>query len=116
MRPSRRTWLSGLLIGGLSASAGCLAPTLPVPPPSSPEVSAPDSAGLVTVKGGPGSARANAIVTVWNENLPENKGVSDRVRSDGSWQVVQRAKSKERLLIWQTVGGDDSNWIELTVP
>lgn len=116
MRPSRRSWLATLLVGGVALCAGCLAPTLPVPPPSSPDVSAPDSDGIVTVKGNAGSARANAIVTVWNENLAENKGVSDRARPDGSWQVKIPAQSKQTLMIWQTTGGEDSNWVELTVP
>ena len=113
MRPSRRTWLLGM---AAIAVAGCLAPTLPVPPPSSPEVSAPDTDGIVTVKGGQGSAQTNATITVWNPNLEGVKGFSDSARPDGSWEIKLPAQSKQRLLIWQKVGTDTSNTLELTVP
>ncbi len=113
MRLQRRTWLGVVLVGALT---GCLAPTLPVPPPSSPEVSSPDADGIVTVKGGAGSAKANAEVTVWNDNLTGVKGFSGSAAGDGSWEIQLPAQSKQKLWIWQTVGFDRSNTLEISVP
>src|SRR4051794_35838862 len=44
---SRRRWLVGLAL----AAAGCLSPTLPLPPPTEPSVSASTTAGLVRLQG-----------------------------------------------------------------
>lgn len=98
--------------------SGCLAPTLPVPPPSQPEVIGPDATGIVTLKGGPGSARANAEVAVWNPNLDGGKGDGRLTIAapDGSWSESIPAKSKETLWVWQTVGFERSDHIEVRIP
>lgn len=113
-RPARRTWLLGAVV----ALAGCLAPTLPVPPPSAPDVSAPDASGNVTLQGAPGSARANAEINVWNPNLDGGKGagVFKIVAPDGSWNATIQGKSKETLWIWQTIGLESSDHIEVRIP
>jgi len=116
MRSSRRTWLAASLSLGLVALASCLAPTLPVPPPASPEVSTPDQDGIVTVKGAAGSAKANAEVTVWNDNLAGVKGFSGSAAGDGSWEIKLPAQSKQKLWIWQTVGFERSSTLEISVP
>lgn len=110
----RRTWL---LVGAL-ALGGCLAPTLPVPPPSQPDVEGPDAAGNVTLKGAAGAARANAEVTVWNPNLDGGKGEGKLTIAlpDGSWSETIPAKKGETLLVWQAVGGERSTHIEVRIP
>lgn len=111
----RRQWL---LVAGVAALMGCLAPTLPVPPPSQPDVTGPDASGNVTLKGAPGSARANAEVTAWNPNLNGGKGagVVTIAAPDGSWSQSIQAKSKETLWVWQTIGFERSDHIEVRVP
>jgi hypothetical protein len=44
---SRRWWLGALC----ALAVGCLSPTLPLPPPAAPDVTAPNEQGLVTLSG-----------------------------------------------------------------
>jgi hypothetical protein len=114
------------LAAAVATGVGCLAPTLPVPPPSTPEVSAPDTTGVVTVQGTKGSAHANATVTVWNETYAESPacaadpacapGVVRIVNPDGSWVVKVKAQSKDLLYVWQTIGNEQSDQSEVHVP
>lgn len=109
----RRSWLRACAASVL-ALGGCLAPTLPIPPPSQPEITAPDADGNVTLKGRPGGARANAEVTVFK---PETEtGSVSIAEPDGSWTVVLKARAKERLWVYQTVGYERSTHIEVEVP
>lgn len=110
MRPSRRSWLTtAALLGGVFALGGCLAPTLPVPPPANPDISAPDADGMVTVKGGKGSARPNWTVHVEKQgNPPGVDGFEDAALADGSWEIKLPAKSGDRLAIWQEQGTERS--------
>jgi hypothetical protein len=109
MRPSRRTWLAAVVVGGVFALAGCLAPTLPVPPPENFDVSAPDADGIVTVKGGKGSARPNWTVHVEKQgNPPGVNGFEDTALPDGSWEIKLPAKSGDVLSIWQEQGTERS--------
>ncbi len=98
--------------------SSCISPTLPVPPPAQPDVTAPDASGLVTVKGQAGSAQPNAEVTVWNQALDEGRGEGRTTvaRPDGSWTESIPATSKQTLWIWQTVGMDRSSHVEVRVP
>lgn len=100
------------------AVAGCVAPTLPVPPPSQPDVSEPDASGIVTLQGGPHSAEPNAEVTVWNPNLDGGRGEGHTTIAlqDGSWSETIPASSKQTLWVWQTVGFQRSEHIEVHVP
>jgi hypothetical protein len=111
----RRQWQLVALVAG---AAGCLAPTLPVTPPAQPDVTGPDASGNVTLKGRPGSARANAEVTVWNPNLNAGKGagVVTIAAGDGSWSNTIPAKTKETLWVWQTIGFERSEHIEVRIP
>jgi hypothetical protein len=109
----RRSWLRACVLGAL-ALGGCLAPTLPVPPPSQPDITAPDADGNVTLRGRPGGATGNAEITVFK---PENETfVGALSKADGSWLIQIRARSKEKLWVWQTVGYDRSGHIEVEVP
>ena len=112
---SRRNALRALLAGLTVAVAGCLAPTLPIPPPSFPEeVTGPDADGLVHLRGGKGSAQANAYVTVWNLRL--ERGRTSRAAADGSWSEAVPAQAKDTLYVWQELGNDRSDSIEIKLP
>ncbi len=112
---SRRHALRALLSGFTVVMAGCLAPTLPIPPPSFPEeITGPDADGLVHLKGAKGSAQANAYVTVWN--LRTERGRTSRAAADGSWREAVPALSKDTLYIWQELGNDRSDSLEVKVP
>src|SRR3954469_15184097 len=96
------------------AGGACVAPTLPVPPPSQPDVTEPDSSGVVTLKGKAGSATPNAEVTVWNPEISEGRVTI--AKPDGSWEEQIPAISKHVLWVWQTIGFDRSSTIEVKVP
>lgn len=109
--------LGAAAVGALG-TASCLAPTLPVPPPSQPDVIGPDPSGNVTLKGSRGSARPNAEVTAWNPNLNAGRGagVVTIAADDGSWSQSIPAKSKEILWVWQSIGFERSDRIEVKIP
>ena len=133
-RPARlaRSLLPTLALTLAWGVAACLAPTLPIPPPSAPEVSAPDSNGQATVKGDKGAAKPEAVVTVVNQTAKEGDPacqdnavdagpctaiVGTPVHADGSYWTVIHAKSGDRIHVYQTVGttnSDDS--AEVVVP
>jgi hypothetical protein len=107
IRPTRRFALFGVLALALGA---CLAPTLPIPPPSSPDVSVPDANGLVTVKGGAGSAHYGAIVYGCNQSTSCNDRIhGSAVSTDGSWEIDPLpAKRGDEIIVWQVIGQDTS--------
>lgn len=114
-RPPRRRFA---WIGALALAVGaCLAPTLPVPPPSQPEVTAPDANGFVTLSGKAGSAQAGARIEACNESDGCQKGIWNDAQPDGSWKLDPlAAKSRDFVLVWQTIGNESSNPVELQVP
>ncbi|MBI2393150.1 MAG: hypothetical protein HYV09_26430 [Deltaproteobacteria bacterium] len=114
----RRSWIRTVALGVLVALGGCLAPTLPVPPPAQPEILGPDESGMVTLKGSRDSARPSAEVTVWNPNLDGGKGEGRTTiaNPDGSWQETIPAAHKQTLWVWQTVGFERSAQIEVVIP
>lgn len=112
--PNRRRLLRACLAVFAVGVAGCLAPTLPIPPPTTPEVTAPDADGNVHLTGGKGSAQPGAYVTVWNLRL--ERGRTSRAAADGSWSEVVPAQSKDILYVWQESGNDRSDSVEIKVP
>ncbi|MGZ3456694.1 MAG: hypothetical protein ACXWUG_05615 [Polyangiales bacterium] len=72
----------------------------------------------MTLKGKPGSATANAEVTVWNPMLDSGRGEGRTTIAlpDGSWQEQIPAVSKQVLYVWQTSGFERSQEIEVKVP
>jgi hypothetical protein len=76
---SRRVFALALLGGALAG--GCLSPTLPLPPPSKPDVSAPDANGNVRVQGWvPGRSEAiarNERTDLLYGQLTDNSGQYD---------------------------------------
>ena len=120
-------WLRAILAGATLGVSACIAPTLPVPPPAQPDVTAPDSTGMVTLKGGRQSATPNATIEVWNQSLAESATCKSPnpachplsgklVDSDGSWIIQIPAKSKDHLLVSQTIGNEQSASVDVFVP
>ena len=100
---------------------GCLSPTLPIPPPDSAVASAPDTQGVVTVKGNTGSAKPSALVSVWNSNYVGSDNivgieVARPAAPDGSWSVSIPGKTGDLLYIWQTIDSERSPEIYVYVP
>lgn len=98
-----------LAVGG--TLVGCLAPTLPMPPPSRPLVSAPNADGLIKITG---VVNAHARAFVQNDRTSEIVG--QRTGASGRYQVEMEAEVGDTLLIWQTLDTIESQVREVVVP
>lgn len=107
---SRRRFF--LLAAIVAAAVGCASPTLPLPPPSQPEVSLEPGEPQATVAG---DATPGALVMILNDDL--GTGVIATAGRDGryvakvdvKWTDASNAKLKANTLeIWQRVGNGDS--------
>lgn len=99
---------------GVATAVGCLSHTLPVPPPLTPSVSAPDADGIVVLKGGPGSAFPQALVTVWNQRIGEGRSIL--AKGDGSWQRDIPAQVGDLLQVYQEHDLERSVSVDVQVP
>jgi hypothetical protein len=99
-----------LLLTSLALSS-CLSPTLPLPPPSRPDVSAPDAGGYVRLQG---VAAPDAEVLAWNHN---NDLIAGQVTGDDSrYDFMIAGESGDFIELWYVRGTDESQSIRLTVP
>jgi hypothetical protein len=98
-RLSRRLLIaaSGLLV------AGCLSPTLPLPPPSKPTVEGPDEQGMVTLDG---YAQANSPAYALNSRTGDIRG--QITENDGHYNFQIAAEVGDELSFWYSVGTDNS--------
>jgi hypothetical protein len=100
----------GLTLAGLCL-AGCLSPTLPLPPPSRPDVSAPDESGYARLQG---IAAPHSEVIAWNR---QNDLIAGQVtRDDSRYDFLIRAESGDLLEVWYVQGNDESASVSVTVP
>jgi hypothetical protein len=95
----------------LGSSGGCLAPTLPIPPPSVSSLEGPDADGFVTISG---TAGADAYVFVLNEST--DSGVIGRATPTGSYSIRVQASSGDELTLWQMQGSETGQLVMRTVP
>lgn len=90
---------------------GCLSPTVPLPPPSRPNVFAPDDSGNVRVVGGVQS-RATAFV----HNARTDQIVGEVTGVDGRYDLVIGGEIGDTLFVWQSYNTEESAPIEVVVP
>jgi hypothetical protein len=103
VRPARvRIFAAALAL----ALAGCLSPTLPLPPPEPPDMITPDATGSGewTISG---PCLAGALVTVFNENSGVGAVVEDRDR-DGRYEVRLEATACDLAWVEQVIGEDET--------
>jgi hypothetical protein len=86
---SRRSWLVGTAL----LAAGCLSPTLPLPPPSEPSVSSSES-GLVRLTG---SVAPESEVIALNH---DNDLISGQYTTSGSYDFTIQAQDRDWLSLW----------------
>ena len=85
--------------------AGCVSPTLPLPPPGAPDwLSVETTAGEWTVKG---TCLQGALVTVFNEETGEGSVIEDR-DLDGLYEVRIKAQRCDAGWVQQAIGQDVS--------
>lgn len=117
----RATSSATLVMGTLGlASAACVSPTIPLPPPELPSVSAATTAGYVHLLGTRG-ARPDAIVVVYNRNpsVPRDKRVGGaQANGEGTWECDVFASAGDVLEVSQDVLGErsDSVIVEVKLP
>lgn len=99
--------------------AGCASPTLPLPPPMEPDVSAGTDADHVKLSGQCGSAEPAAIIVIVNTDtsVPDDEAVSGAiVDSCGAWDANVYAHAGDYLDITQEIGDTRSQPLVFAVP
>jgi hypothetical protein len=96
---SRRNVLA--LVG--LALAGCLSPTLPLPPPSKPDVEGPDQQGQVTLDGF--VPQSNTAVVAVNHRTGEIRG---QIVNDFHYRFQIGAEYGDLMELWYTIGDEQS--------
>jgi cytochrome oxidase assembly protein ShyY1 len=103
----RRRWF-GAVLAALATS--CYSPTLPLPPPSRPDVEGPDPAGNVTLSG---HVLGDSEVFALNARNREIRG--QLTDSSGAYRFAIPAEVGDELVFWYTVGTEESPSIVITV-
>jgi len=99
-----------LLVAGLCL-ASCLSPTLPLPPPDRPGVTAPDENGLVRMQG---VAVPKAEVIAWNRQTDLLAG---QVTGDDSrYDFTIRGQVGDNIELWYIQGDQESQTVSVVVP
>ena len=100
-----------LMLGVAAAllATSCLAPTLPLPPPSDPEVVGPNAQGLVRLRG---RAPEKSWVTAYNRVT--ERGVL-QAADDGSYDLEIAAQVGDSIAIWYEIGGKTSEPLDVTI-
>lgn len=103
----------GTLIGLSMAllSTGCLSPTLPLPPPSRPEVSAPDAEGNIRISG-----VVQSRATVFALNQRTDQVVGEITGADGVYDLSMQAEVGDLISVWQSIDTKESGTVEVIVP
>lgn len=103
----------------LASLAGCLSPTLPLPPPEAPTLEAGVDADHIKLVAGCGGAEPNAIIVIVNSNtaVPNDLSVSgSRADNCGAWDADVYAHSGDALDITQEFGDVVSTPTVVQVP
>ncbi len=99
-----------LLVAGLCLVT-CLSPTLPLPPPDRPDVSAPDEGGLVRLQG---VAAPRSEVIAWNH---ANNVIAGQVTTDSArYDFTIQANIKDVIELWYVEGTEESQTVVVVVP
>lgn len=108
-RPSRLHRLGAVLLFVLPV--GCLSPTLPLPPPSRPDMTPPDSSGITTIRG-----RVPGGTTAIAQNLSSGRLVGQVTSETGQYQLGLAAEIGDPVAVWYRDGLTDSAAVQVTVP
>ena len=95
----------GLLWLGASAviASACLSPTLPLPPPSKPEVEGPTANGQVRLSG---EVQGGAEIMAANLRTKEIRG--QITGTDGLYSFWIAAQVGDEIVLWYAVGNKES--------
>jgi hypothetical protein len=106
---ARNWWVLGL---GAALVVSCLSPTLPMPPPSRPEIEGPDSSGVVVLSGfAPPESWVNA------RNLSTNFSYGRRADAiDGSYRFPMLASVGDLISLNYRMDTEDSDALLFEIP
>lgn len=102
---SRRGWL----VGAALLAAGCLSPTLPLPPPSDPVVTSTDTAGLVRLAG---TVEPESEVLALNRNTNLIRG---QYTKSGVYDFTIEAQERDAIALWYVHGTAESPPIDFLI-
>jgi len=102
---SRRGWLLAAALFG----AGCLSPTLPLPPPGDPYVTATDTAGLVRLTG---SVQPQSEVFARNRTTDMIRG---QYTESGVYDFTLEAQERDAITFWYVRGTIESPPIDFVI-
>jgi hypothetical protein len=108
---SRRRWLIALAACVSCAVGGCLSPTLPLPPPSPPEVTETDTEGVYRVTG---FVKPNARAEAWN--LSSDLFWGQQTRSDGAYDFLVEGQPGDPMVLFYVIGTDQSDTQDFVLP
>lgn len=101
---SRRSiFLACFVAVATAVTSGCLSPTLPLPPPSPPQVSETETEGVYRLTG---TVTPNAHVTAWNFNTDLSYG--QQTHADGRYDFLVVGTEGDSMSLTYTVGTDES--------
>ena len=102
---SRRGWLLGvaLLVGG------CLSPTLPLPPPGDPSVTATDTAGLVRLSG---TVQPESEVFALNHTTNLIRG---QYTKSGAYDFTIEAQERDAISLWYVNANVESSSADFVI-
>jgi hypothetical protein len=110
MRP-RSLAAKGLALWVGASAAGCTSPTLPLPPPLAPSISAGPDADHVMLVAQCNPPEANAVIVVINDTpgVPMDRAVGGALtNSCGAWDAIVYAHSGDVLNITYDIGDQTS--------
>lgn len=100
-----------LLVAAGLGLASCLSPTLPLPPPDRPDVSAAGEGGLVRLQG---LAAPQSEVIAWNH---DNDVIAGQVtRETAKYDFTIKGDAGDFIELWYIKGDEESQSVRFTVP
>jgi hypothetical protein len=102
-------WSLALL--SIASLTSCLAPTLPLPPPNRPNISAPDADGNIRITG-----VAQSRAQVFALNVRTDLIVGQQTGASGAYDFKMPAMIGDEIAVWHSVGKFDSEPVTVVVP
>ena len=97
---SRRGWLLGAALS--LWAAGCLSPTLPLPPPGDPTITSTETVGLVRLSG---AVQPDSEVFAWNHSTD---AIRDQYTKSGLYDFTLEAQERDGISLWYVHGMAES--------
>lgn len=99
-----------LSVAGALMLGACLAPTLPLPPPSEPAVDGPDENGVTTLSG-----KVEGGAWVYAINRGSDQGAFEIAGDDGLYSLTLITQKGDKIQMWYTVGEQTSEMLEFEI-